>query len=335
MKDLLGERKIVLEPSDNEWESFGVLNPTTIEHEGNVHIFYRAVKNPNYSVIGHGIINDFYHIVRDKQPILVPSYPEELEGIEDPRITKIDDTFYILYTAWDGKSAKIGLAESKDLKHFEKKGIISPNISIKKAVELTDSRFYKYKWNQQLCFQGEASDLWDKDAVLFPEKIKGKYAMIHRFNPCMQIVLFSDLEELKDEKFWEDYVKNIEKYTFGWPEFPWESRKVGAGPTPLKTKEGWLLLYHGRDVRKQYQAGVMLLDLKDPTKIIGRLDEPLFSPIYEWELKGVVDQVVFPQGLILKEDVLYVYYGCADKIIAVIPINFPLLIKKLKGKQKK
>ncbi|MFW5746854.1 MAG: pesticidal protein Cry7Aa, partial [Nanoarchaeota archaeon] len=294
------------------------------------HMFYRAVRSPNESSIGHATMTGFTIAKPDPQPILRSSLPEESVGIEDPRITKVEDTFYLLYTAWDGNSARIGCATSKNLTDWEKIGIIGPKIAIKEAIDLTNSRFYRYKWNQQLNYHHENSDLWDKDAILLPEKIDGKFVMYHRFNPCIQVVMFDSFDQLRDEGFWREYIRNVEEHTVAWPEYWWEGRKIGGGSTPIRTEQGWLMFYHGRDVKKWYRAGVILFDLHDPTKVIGRLDEPLFEPKFEWELTGVVNQVVFPQGVARDKDTLHIYYGCADKRIGHTTVSLKKLLKMLK-----
>lgn len=328
MEYIINKKEIVLTPSEWEWESHSVLNPTLIEHNGKVHIFYRAVKENNYSSIGHGIIQDG-KIIPDDKPIIVPTLEEEIHGVEDPRITKIDDLFYLLYTAWDGDNARIGLAISKDLINFEKQGIVSPNLTVEEAINTTKSKFYKYKWNQQRFERGKKSILWDKDAILLPEKIDGKFVMLHRLNPSMQIVKFENFLELKSQEFWKDYIENIEEHTLLHPELWWESSKIGGGAVPLKIDEGYLFIYHGRDLDKCYRCGALLLDEK--LNIIKRTKEPFLVPEEDWEINGVVDRVVFAEGLLLKDDKLEIYYGAADKLIGRATLSLKKLLELMEG----
>ena len=101
------------------------------------------------------------------------------------------------------------------------------------------------------------------------------------------------------------------------PTYPWEARKIGAGPPPIKTEEGWLLIYHGVDERSVYRAGLALLDLDDPTRVIARLPEPILAPEMPYEREGDIPNVVFPTGAVVRDGVLYVYYGAADKVCAL------------------
>lgn len=327
---ILGKRSLILEPSTNQWESHAVCNPTVIQVDGTHHIFYRAIQHPNYSTVGHGIIAPSGEILRDDEPIMVPQTPEEREGVEDPRIACVEGVYYMLYTAWDGSSARVGAAKSTDLKQFTRIGIVSPNIPIAETLPLEKNPLYRYKGLQQLAHWGAHVAIWDKDAVLFPEKINGKFVMLHRFNPCIQIVYFDDFSQLQDNEFWVEYIKNIDQYTIAMPEQWWEAQKIGAGSTPIKTPQGWLLFYHGLDLEKVYRAGAMLLDLNDPSKVIGRLREPLFEGKNDWEINGIVNHVVFPQGVAEFPEVYKVYYGCADKRIGVIDVYKKALFKHLR-----
>ncbi len=321
------ERKLLLKPSKNDWESGAVLNPTAIRERGVTHLIYRAVKHPNYSSLGYARIVKG-NIKRFDRPFLKPEKVWEREGVEDPRITKVGGTYYLLYTAWDGKNARVALAVSKDLKRFRRMGVVSPNIPASEAAKLAGLARYRRAWKGYR----KGSILFDKDAVLFPEKISGKFVMLHRLEPDIQIVYFRSFSELKKRKFWENYLKNIRKHVVMRPKHPWESEKIGAGATPIKTEKGWLLLYHG--VQKTgrgrvYRAGAALLDLKHPEKEIARLEKPLFGPTHEWERKGDVNNVVFPEGAVVEKGVLSIFYGCADSRIGLARVRIRELLKRL------
>ena len=174
--------------------------------------------------------------------------------------------------------------------------------------------------------------LWDKDAFLFPEKIKGKYALVHRILPDIQVIYFSNFSQLKDRKFWQDNIKKLNKYVILEGKHGFESRNVGGGAPPIKTKLGWLLIYHGVEPMNKgriYHAGAALLDLKNPTKIIARLPYPLFSPEKNWEIEGHVHNVVFPTGTAQFNGRLYIYYGASDKYVAVASLKLNELLKEL------
>lgn len=359
--DIEIKRKLLMKPTENKWEDRAVLNPTTIkDKEGVTHIFYRAVADNWVSSIGHAkIING--ELQRFNKPIMRPTKSYEKKGIEDPRVTKIGNTYYMLYTAFDGKDARIAYATSKNLTTWKKHGIISPNISTKEARKLVKIKKYRDKWKNQEIY-GSKICLWDKDAVLFPEKIKGEFIMLHRFLPDIQIVKFKNFSQLKKDNFWRNYISNLsegEDKVSLFRRYDWEGEHIGAGAVPVKTKDGWLLIYHGVELIEQdtitgtlskiiykikgtlkklrndrlpliYHAGAALLDLKNPEIEISRLEGPLFSPKYNWEKEGDIGNVVFPEGTIIEGDRLKIYYGCADTRIAVAELSLKQLLKKLK-----
>lgn len=355
------KRKLFMESSKNEWEERAVLNPTILQDKDGVeHMFYRAVSKDWISSIGYAKITDD-KIERSNKPIIKPSKSYDKKGVEDPRITKIGKTYYLLYTAFDGKDARIAYATSKDLKKWKKRGIISPNISVKKARKLVKIKKYRDKWKNQEVY-GARISLWDKDAVLFPKKINGKFIMLHRFIPDIQVVKFKKFSELQRDSFWEKYVKNLseEKDDISlFRRYHWEGEHIGAGPTPIKTKDGWLVIYHGVELGKAtpiigffsktlnklkkilnktknkrppliYHAGAALLDLKKPETEIGRLKNPLFSPTHEWEKEGDINDVVFPEGASIQGNKLKIYYGCSDSRIGIAEVNLKQLINQIK-----
>jgi len=327
---------IILESRENfEFEDGGVLNPACIEKDGIIHMFYRAVRKGNFSTIGYCQIKDNKVIYRADNPILVPEYDYEARGMEDPRITCIDGIYYMLYTAYDGKNALVAYATSTDLINFKKQGLISPkitNIEIEKIFQdsvINERYSFFAKFFRET--MGEQGFLWEKDSMLFPKKFNGKYALIHRVLPGMQICFFDDFKQLT-LAFWREYLKNLNDWIIMNPEYQFESSYIGSGCIPIETKKGWLLIYHGVEVTgegKIYRAAAALLDKDNPQKLIGKLPYPLFSPNEKWEKQGVVDNVVFPTGAILKNDILYIYYGAADLRIAVKSMNIKDLLREL------
>jgi predicted GH43/DUF377 family glycosyl hydrolase len=282
----------VLSPTVNWWENEAVFNCAAARSNGKVHILYRAIGNDGVSRFGHAVSENGLDIAdRDPDPNYESS-GDELErfGVEDPRITRIDDTYYITYT---GASAypcgeacpkptkavpwrcRVGLLSTKDFKTYEKHGCILPDVD-------------------------------NKDVILFPEKIKGKYVMLHRTFPNMWIAYSEDLMD------WHDH-KLLMRVQPG----AWDCDRIGAGAPPIKTEQGWLSFYHGVDHRRVYRLGIMLHDLDDPSKIIGRSADPVLSPDMTYEKVGLVPNVVFTCGAIEKDDHYFVYYGGADKVIGV------------------
>lgn len=281
---------ILVPRQDVHWESAAVFNAAAVYHEGTFHLFYRAVEHRpgarNRSCIGHAWSRDGVHFERAEEPALAYGPPQvtgnryETQGVEDPRVTKIGDTFCMLYTAYDGETAQVAYATSGDLEGWERRGLIIP--------------FSLF-------------GCWNKDAALFPERIGGRYAVIHRPEPDMCLSYGDDL------KGWTDHVRFMRPR----PGVAWEGRKIGLSGPPMKTPAGWLVVYHGVDGGFVYRQGLALLDLEDPSRVLKRTDEPILEPELDWELEGDVPNVVFSCGSLLFGTELWVYYGGADTVIGL------------------
>ncbi len=328
---------VILNPSKRAFEDLGVFNPACIRKGKYVHMFYRAWDKNRRSTIGYCKLKGPLKVVkRSKKPILMPELKREY-NIEDPRIVLLDGTYYLTYVMYDGKNVRIAYATSKDLRKFNKKRVISPEITYDKAEDLFRACESKLK-ERYFLFESYFKDivgkdviLWDKDAFLFPKKINGKFALIHRILPDIQIVYFNKFEDLTLD-FWKKYFKKLGDYVVLESKYWFESRNVGGGCPPIETDKGWLLVYHAVDDMnrgKIYRAGAALFDKKDPSKEIGRLKEPFFSPEKEWEKKGNVDNVVFPTGTVVFDEKLYIYYGAADKRVAVISVGLNELLDEI------
>lgn len=305
----------LLTPSKNvEWASGAVFNPGAYYDGELVHLLFRAIpkgyqriklknaapgeKDTGFdesyiSQIGYASSKDGINFEWREEPLIGVEHWFNKFGSEDPRISRIDGQYLITYTAlqrpaFDEISGiRIGLATTTDFKSIEMKGVVSP------------------------------SDLRDKDAVIFPKRINGKIAMLHRVVPNIQIIYFDSIEDMHNppEGLWEEHLANLEEHTIMRPEFEWESLKIGAGPTPIETPEGWLFIYHGVNANHVYRMGMALLDLDDPSKVIAKSPIPLLEPELEFELFGDVENVVFPEGAVVIDDTLHVYYGAADSVI--------------------
>jgi len=331
---------IILNKTQHEFENEGVLNPAAIKVGDSVYLYYRAVRKGNNSTIGFCKLDGPLTISeRHETPLMVPEEEYEAKGVEDPRIVKIDDTYYMTYTAYDGINAQGALAISKDLKHFEKKGIIVPPITYSEFVFLAESAGKvneQYYRNHNFYYSDNDPDnkllLWDKNVIFFPRRVNGKLVFLHRIRPGIQIVSVNNLEELT-KSFWQDYFQNLHEHILMDPVHKHEAAYIGGGCPPIETADGWLMIYHG--VRKGasgfiYSACAALLDLEDPTKVIARLPKALFSPEYQWELVGEVNNVVFPTGAVVFGETLFIYYGAADEHIACASIKLSELISALK-----
>lgn len=226
--------------------------------------------------------------------------PEETWGVEDPRITWIEDlgAWVVAYTAYSEVGPLVSLATTKDFVNFQRLGPVMPPE--------------------------------DKDAALFPVRFKGRYAMLHRpvtgFGGAGKHIWISFSPDLTH---WGNHQVLMPARTGGW----WDANKIGLSPPPLETSEGWLILYHG--VRETvggsiYRLGLALLDREDPTRVLRRSDQWIFGPEEAYELNGDVGNVVFPGGWILQGDELRLYYGGADSCVAVAIASLSNVLNFLK-----
>lgn len=334
---------ILLSPTNLDFENNGVFNAGIYQEGEILHILYRAVEHGNFSTIGYAKTEGPLNIIeRNEKPLIQRDFDYEKHGVEDPRIVKIEDTYYITYTAYDGVNAMGALATSKDLIHFEKHGIITPHVNYQEyedyvnccGGEKLNPKYHQYYnlFAQIGLVEDEFRLLRDKDIVLFPRKVNGKFVLLHRIWPGIQIVQFEDWKELT-EPFWEDYLKNLNDYIVLDPNDPFEVDYIGAGGPPIETEFGWLLIYHGVQetvTGKIYHAKAALLQLDKPEIELARLPYPLFSPYKSWEIEGVVNNVVFPTGHAVFGDDLYIYYGVADRHVAVAKCNLNELLTELR-----
>lgn len=334
---------VILSPTNLDFENSGVINPGIYQDGNTVHILYRAVQEGNVSTIGYAKMEGPTKIVeRMEKPLILRDFDYEKKGVEDPRIVKLEDTYYITYTAYDGINAMGALATSKDLIHFEKHGIITPRVNYQEyeshVNRCNDSKLnpkYHQYYNlfAEIGLVGDETRLLrDKDVVLFPRKIKGQFVLLHRIWPGIQIVTFDKWEDLT-LSFWEYYLMNLTDHIILDPKDPYETNYIGGGIPPIETPCGWLLIYHGVNetaTGKVYHAKAALFHLEKPEMELSRLPYPLFSPTKKWEKEGVVNNVVFPTGYALFDNDLYIYYGAADTHIAVAKINLTELLDELK-----
>ncbi len=282
------------------WESFGTFNPAAIDVGNKTHILYRAAATGNFSTIGYATSSDGFSIdERSDKPIYFPRADFESKGCEDPRVMEIEDRIYISYTGYDGSTPRVAISS------ISKKDFLAKKWS---------------GWSMPNAIT--PSNIPNKDAAILPEKVNGKYMVLHRVNEsiCADYVGSLDFSKEKIDKCIE-----IISPRRGM----WDGGKVGLCTPPIKTKKGWLILYHGVSWSTTYRVGAILLDLEDPTLVRARSAIPLFEPQEEYELKGVVPNVVFPCGLVVRNQVAYMYYGAADSVVGVATIKLHTLLGML------
>jgi len=285
----LSDKPILSPKKHNSWEAGTVFNCAAIYDNGLVHLIYRATDIASneddgqyINSLGYAVSRDGINFNRLEEPILINDVPQELRGPEDPRIVKLGDTFYMMYTGYGGRFEgdwRICLASSQNLIDWQRHGVMldEPN----------------------------------KDASLFPEKINGQYVMLHRRPPDIWLAYSDDLSR------WDNHTLVMETD----PGSSWESEKIGIAGPPIKTEAGWLLIYHGVSQNNQYSLGVAMLDLEDPSKVIARQAGPILEPELDWEINGCVPNVIFSCGQVVIGDEMYVYYGGADTVIGVASVK--------------
>jgi beta-1,2-mannosidase len=289
----------ILSPQGAGFESAGTFNPTVVKKDGVFVMLYRAQDRKGTSSLGYAFSKDGVHFDRRSTPVLSAQEPyEKGGGVEDPRLQKFGETYYLTYTGYnnvDGTGprhldAQLCLATSTDLIHWERKGIILPA--------------YRGTWNTN----------WTKSGAIVPEKINGKYWMYYLGdargpNPQMGIASSDDLLH------WTDA---LDHPVLGNRAGKFDARVVEPGPAPIITPDGILLTYNGAGEDGVYATGWALFDKNDPTKVIARADAPVFSPTLEWERVGQVPNVVFVEGFVRDGNRWLYYYGGADKYIGVV-----------------
>ncbi|MFM7088223.1 MAG: hypothetical protein ACKOW9_01675 [Candidatus Paceibacterota bacterium] len=296
------EKNPILSPRDGfTWEQEGVLNPAAIEIDGTIHLIYRAVANGNKSTFGYANTKDGHTILeRSDEPIYKPREDFESHGCEDPRLIRDKNTIYMMYTGYNGQTPRIVVSHI-DVKDFKNK---------------------KWeKWSKPYAITPET--LPDKDAAFIPEKFKKGYLVLHRAGNGICGDYFPSLDFEKDQITKCIDIANVRHGM-------WDNTKIGLATPLIKTKYGWIMIYHGISENKSYRVGAMLLDPKDPSIVLSRTALPFFEPKETYECNGVVSNVVFPCGLIERNDYAYIYYGAADKYVGMAKISIKKLLELLK-----
>jgi predicted GH43/DUF377 family glycosyl hydrolase len=229
---------------------------------------------------------------QDQQPIFGRGQLESY-GIEDCRVSKIGDTYYLTYTAVSALGVGVGMITTQNWKDFSRKGLILPP--------------------------------HNKDCALFEEKIGEKYYALHRPSSPVLGGNYIWIGESPDLLHWGNH-KCIATSRKGM----WDSARVGAGAAPIRTSEGWLEIYHGANEQHRYCLGALLLDLDDPSKVLARSNAPIMEPSAPYELTGFFGNVVFTNGQIVKGDQVTVYYGASDEVICGATLSVNEILNSLK-----
>lgn len=325
------ENPIFRPNEENAWESLCVLNPAVIfdEQKQEFVMVYRAAGNDVRHEIKMGLATskDGVHFERQSKNPVFEGRPEEADGgcVEDPRLVKLGDLYYMTYAARSYAPGQYWLEEwvegvSKPPMYIDESDVIGEELPLMAKKNITASHLAitkDFKTYKKLGRITEAS-VDDRDVVIFPEKVNGQYVIITRPKfkdkgpkmPSIWITFTDDLLEYREPEL----LMTGEAW--------WEVQRIGAGTPPVKTEHGWLMVYHGVGENGTYRAGAILMDLNDPRKIIARTKDFILEPSEEFELYGIGNPCVFPTGIVIKDNTLYVYYGCADKNIGLATAKF-------------
>ncbi|OGI76131.1 hypothetical protein A3C67_01660 [Candidatus Nomurabacteria bacterium RIFCSPHIGHO2_02_FULL_42_19] len=293
---------------ENPWEAQATFNPAAIYLEGKTHILYRALSGDHTSTFGYAALENGTDVVeRLAEPVYVPREDFENKkidnansGCEDPRLTQIRKNIYVCYTAFDS--------------------VGPPRVAIS---SITEKDFLAHKWNWEKPFLITPQDFDDKDTCLFPEHFPEGYLILHRVGGeiCGDYLQTLDFKNETVKKCIRIIGSRINM---------WDNEKVGITAPPVKTKYGWLLLYHGiSKSHHTYRVGALLLDLKDPAIVLARSTDPIFEPEEQYEKVGIVNNVVFPCGMVVRDGLIYIYYGGADKVVGVATMELDVVVNAL------
>jgi beta-1,2-mannosidase len=280
----------ILSPQGTSWESAGTFNPAVVRYRGKFVMLYRAQDRNGTSSLGYGESSDGIHFNRRAEPVLSPEADYERNGgVEDPRLVKFGDTYYLTYTGYNKRDAQLCLATSHDLLHWQRRGVILPA--------------YKGRWNLG----------WTKSGAIVPEKIQGKYWMYFLGTSADKTDQMG-LASSTDLIHWTEATDT--------PVLPhragqFDSRVVEPGPPPIVTKDGILLVYNAADDKLVYRTAIAEFDRRDPRRLIWRSKQPIFFPELNWERVGQVPNVVFVEGMVRQGNRYLFYYGAADKYVGV------------------
>lgn len=317
------ENPILSPVPENDWEDEATFNPAAFYDKGKVYLIYRAVGHDYISVLGLAESEDGIHFgKRRDKPIFAGNHDFDVKspratsttikrfisgggygGCEDPRITRIDDKLYMVYVAFNGYS--------------------EPRLAI---TSILYNNFIKHRFLWEKPVLISPPGIIDKSGCILPEKINGKYVVFHRIYPNI-LIDFVDNLNFDGKTYLRGEFKIEPRPTM------WDSRKIGTGAPPIKTKDGWLMIYMAvtdRDDSK-YKIGAMLLDLNDPTKVLYRSNQPIIEPTEYYENGMAKFGVVYPCGAVIVGDDLMVYYGGSDSVTCVATANLEEFISELKS----
>ncbi len=277
-----------VETLHNEYGEYDVSDPRSVVTKATGRFAY--LSSLSYLRIARS--HDGVHFTVDSEPFMFPATAYETFGIEDPRIAEMEDAYYITYTSVSPFGVCASLATTRDFQSVQRLGVIFPPEN--------------------------------KDVVLFPEKIDGRYFALHRPVPGDIGGPEIWIADSPDLIHWGNHT-----HLLGVRPERWDSRRMGAGAVPLRTEAGWLEVYHAADEQGRYALGAVLMDLTDPRRVLARSSNPLLAPELPYEVEGFYGNVVFTCGTVLVGDTLRIYYGVADSAMAGAELSLSEVLSSL------
>jgi len=297
---------ILMPDPTSGWECYNVFNPGVVYHNGLFHMYYRAQGLDWISRIGYAVSADGLHWNRLREPVLAPRDASDDRGVEDARVVEIEGVFYMTYTAYSSQYLGSGTPTHSG-------GGIQPMIARSENL---------ISWERiGPMVRGEDN----KDHVLFPRKIGGRYAALHRRWPNVCIAYSDDLRTWQEGDMAPIYGPR--------PENDWDSLSVGSNGPPIETEYGWLCINHAYNHERIYRMGAVLLDLEDPSRVIRRPEKPIFWPEQLWELRGDVPNVVFSCANPVVDGTVYLFYGGGDHVIGLATCRLAELVDFVLGSE--
>jgi predicted GH43/DUF377 family glycosyl hydrolase len=331
----------IVRPGRYDWRMCSVYNPGVIYEDGKFYMYERAAGSlrPHACCVGLLESTDGVHFRHvSERPVFTPEMAGSPYGsVQDPRVVRIEGTYYMTYAfrryAWSISPTGLGVPESCQTAFPGFDPAADKNQS-RSGIAVSKDRVH---W-EHLAWATPA-DIDDRDVILFPEKIGGRFAMLRRPighvgtdtghsepHPCIRISFSDDL------RTW------TEPEVVARPQFKWEDNRIGGSTPPVRTERGWLVLYHGVETvhpptrRVVYRVGAMMLDLKDPRKTIARAPGFIMEPEAYYEKFGLfIPNVIFPTGNVIKDGLLWIYYGACDTAIALATVPLDELVAHVLG----
>jgi predicted GH43/DUF377 family glycosyl hydrolase len=320
-------------PGKWDWRMSNVYNPAVIYEDGRFTMYERTAGSlrPHHCYVGGLESEDGVHFRHlSDEPVLTPEMVGSKYGsVQDPRVVKIKDTYYMTFAfrrfTWSIYPTGLGVPEASQ-SQFPGFDPAKDKNQTRSGIAVSKDRVH---W--EFLAWATPSDVDDRDVILFPEKIGGRFALLRR------PIGFVDTDTVHSEEYPSiriSYSTDLETWTEPEvvirPKFKWEDNRIGGSTPPVRTDRGWLVLYHGVENtnpatrRVIYRLGAMMLDLDDPRKVIARAPDFIMEPEAYYEKFGLfIPNVIFPTGNVVKDGLLWIYYGCCDTAIglATVPLD--------------